>query len=257
MLASLKGKSVIVTGGSQGIGLGISLAFARAGAFVTIAARGEEAGANAVEEIALAGGAGQFLQCDVTQWQAVKAMVDETAEENGLDIICANAGIFPKQTIEETEPEQWDHVLDTNLRSSFYCVKAALPHMKQAGHGRIIFTSSITGPITGDAGWSHYAASKAGQLGLMRTAALELAPHKITVNSVLPGNIRTEALDDLGDEYLKKMGQTIPLGRLGAPQDVASAVLFLASEEAGYITGQQIVVDGGQVLPEGLEAPEQ
>ncbi|MES0869169.1 3-oxoacyl-ACP reductase FabG [Pseudovibrio sp. SCP19] len=256
MLASLKGKSVIVTGGSKGIGLGISLAFARAGAFVTIAARGEEAGANAVKELALIGGAGQFLQCDVTDWDAVKSTVDETVKQAGLDIICANAGIFPKQSIEEMEPEQWELVQNTNLRSAFYCTKAALPHMKETGQGRIILTSSITGPVTGDPGWSHYAASKAGQLGFMRTAALELAPHNITINAVLPGNVKTEALDDLGDGYLKKMGQMVPLGRLGAPREVASAVLFLASDEASYITGQQIVVDGGQVLPEGLEAPD-
>ncbi len=256
MSGSFKGKSVIVTGGSKGIGLGISRAFAKAGAFVTVAARDEEAGANAVEHIALAGGEGQFIQTDVTDWRSVLNMVTDTVTQTGLDVIVANAGIYPKQPVEEISPEDWDHVLNTNLRSSFYCVKAALPPMKKAGKGRIVLTSSITGPITGDAGWSHYAASKAGQLGFMRTAALELAPHNITINSVLPGNIRTEALDELGETYLTKMGQTIPLGRLGEPQDIASAVLFLASDEATYITGQQLVIDGGQVLPEGLEAPD-
>ncbi|SDQ81808.1 3-oxoacyl-ACP reductase FabG [Pseudovibrio sp. Tun.PSC04-5.I4] len=256
MLESLKGKSVIVTGGSKGIGLGVSIAFAKAGAFVTIAARGEEAGANAVEAVALAGGTVQFLQCDVSDWASVESVFNEVAKDYGLDIVCANAGIFPKQTIEKMHPDEWDLVLDSNLKSSFYCVKAALPHMKKQGKGRIVLTSSITGPITGDVGWSHYAASKAGQLGFMRTAALELAPHNITINSILPGNIRTEALNDLGEDYLQKMGNTIPLGRLGAPEDIAGAALFLASDAASYITGQQIVVDGGQVLPEGLEAPD-
>jgi 3-oxoacyl-[acyl-carrier protein] reductase len=133
-------------------------------------------------------------------------------------------------------------------------LKACLPWLKQSTQGRVILTSSITGPVTGFPGWSHYAASKAGQLGFMRTASLELARHGITVNAVLPGNIATEGLVDLGEEYRQSMAVSIPLKRLGSVEDVGNAVLFFASHEAGYITGQTIVVDGGQILPETLAA---
>ncbi len=126
--------------------------------------------------------------------------------------------------------------------------------MPRDGSGRIVLTSSITGPITGDPGWTHYGASKAGQLGFMRTAALELAPRKITINAVMPGNIATEGLDGLGQDYLDKMTESIPLKQLGSVEDIAYAALFFASEEAGFITGQTMVIDGGQVLPESLGA---
>jgi 3-oxoacyl-[acyl-carrier protein] reductase len=128
--------------------------------------------------------------------------------------------------------------------------------MTKKGAGRIIITSSITGPITGYPGWSHYGASKAGQLGFMRTAAIELAPKNITVNAVMPGNIMTEGLEGNGPEYIAAMEASVPLRRLGTPEDIANAALFFASEEAAYITGQSIVVDGGQILPESLAALE-
>ena len=124
------------------------------------------------------------------------------------------------------------------------------------GRGRIVVTSSITGPITGFPGWSHYAASKAGQLGFMRTAAIELAPRGITINAVLPGNIRTEGLDAVGPDYIAEMTASVPQRRLGSVEDIAHAALFFASDEAGYITGQTLVIDGGQVLPESLSALE-
>jgi 3-oxoacyl-[acyl-carrier protein] reductase len=129
-------------------------------------------------------------------------------------------------------------------------VQAALAALAASGHGRVIVTSSITGPITGYPGWSHYGASKAAQLGFLRTAAMELAPKQITINAVLPGNIVTEGLNDLGQEYLDQMAAAVPAGRLGTVADIGSAALFFASDEAGYITGQSLVVDGGQVLPE-------
>jgi 3-oxoacyl-[acyl-carrier protein] reductase len=133
-------------------------------------------------------------------------------------------------------------------------VSAVLPAMKKNRAGRIVITSSITGPITGLVGWSHYAASKAGQLGFMRTAALELAPWNITVNAVMPGNIFTEGLDDLGNDYIASMKASIPMKRLGTVDDIANGVLFFASEEAAFVTGQTLVIDGGQVLPETLAA---
>jgi 3-oxoacyl-[acyl-carrier protein] reductase len=151
-------------------------------------------------------------------------------------------------------PAELDEVLGVNLKGTFFTVQAALPALRESGHGRVILTSSITGPITGFAGWSHYGASKAGQLGFMRSAALEFARAGITVNAVLPGNIATEGLGDLGPEYVASMEASIPLRRLGSVADIANAALFLASDEAGYITAQTIVVDGGQTVPESLEA---
>ncbi len=171
-----------------------------------------------------------------------------------VDVLCANAGAFPQKKIIELTSEDWDQVLATNLKSTFLCVKACIPSFEKAGKGRVVVTSSITGPITGYPGWSHYGASKAGQLGFLRTAAMELARYNTTINAVLPGNIVTEGLQDLGQSYLDGMAKAIPLKRLGRVEDIGYAALFLASDEASYITGQTIVVDGGQILPESAEA---
>jgi len=174
----------------------------------------------------------------------------------GIDIVCPNAGVFPSARLGEMGVADWDQVLSINLKGTFLTVNACLAALKARGKGRVIVTSSITGPITGYPGWSHYAASKAGQLGFVRTAAIELAPHKITVNAVLPGNIMTEGVEGLGAEYIARMTAAIPQRRLGTVEDIAYAALFLASDEAGFITGQTIVVDGGQVLPESQAALE-
>ena len=172
----------------------------------------------------------------------------------GIDILCANAGVFPAARLMEMTLEQWNEVLSTNLAGAFLSVRACVPALARSGRGRIVLTSSITGPITGYPGWTHYAASKAGQLGFMRTAALELTPYGITINAVLPGNVRTEGLDALGEDYLAQMTASIPQRRLGSVEDIAYAALFFASDEAAYITGQTLVIDGGQVLPESLTA---
>ena len=252
MLTSLKGKSVIVTGGSKGIGRGIATVFARQGAKVTIAARSEDDLKKAAGEIA---GDVRYEVCDVSDWTSVKGMVDSTAAaQGGLHVMCANAGAFPQTKIVDMDPGEWDRVMATNLRSAFLSVKAAIPHFEAAGKGRVVLTSSITGPITGFPGWSHYGASKAGQLGFLKTAAMELARYNTTINAVMPGNIYTEGLQDLGEDYLATMAASIPLKRLGGVEDIGNAALFFASDEAGYITGQQIVVDGGQIIPESLEA---
>ena len=156
--------------------------------------------------------------------------------------------------------EVLDQVLGVNLKGTVFSVQACLPALARSGRGRVILISSITGPITGFPGWTHYGASKAGQLGFMRTAAIELAPSRITVNAVLPGNIITEGLAELGEDYAAKMAAAIPLRHLGSVDDIGYAALFLATEEAGYITGQTIVIDGGQVLPEtpdAIAAPEE
>jgi 3-oxoacyl-[acyl-carrier protein] reductase len=141
-----------------------------------------------------------------------------------------------------------------NFKGTVFMVQAALDALTASGHGRVVITSSITGPITGFPGWSHYGASKAAQLGFLRTAAMELAPRRITVNAVLPGNIVTEGLVEMGEDYLNQMAATIPAGRLGSVADIGNAALFFATDEASYITGQTLVVDGGQVLPESNEA---
>jgi len=208
-----------------------------------------------VAEISAAGGDVAGHVCDVTDWAAVQGLVAKAESLfGGLDVLCANAGIFPQKKIVEMDPADWDHVLATNLKSSFLCVKAAIPAFERRGGGRVVITSSITGPITGYPGWTHYAASKAGQLGFLRTAAMELSRYNVTVNAVMPGNIVTEGLEGLGAEYLRQMADSIPLKRLGRVEDIGHAALFLASDEAAYITGQTIVVDGGQVLPESLDA---
>ena len=182
-------------------------------------------------------------------------MVAATRQRHGgVDVVCCNAGIFPAATLEQMTPGQLDEVLSVNLKGTFFIVQAALPALRESGHGRVIVTSSITGPLTGFTGWSHYGASKAGQLGFIRSAAIELARSGITVNAVLPGNIVTEGLGDLGADYLASMEAAIPLGHLGSVADIASAALFFASDEAGYVTGQTLVVDGGQTIPESLEA---
>jgi len=150
--------------------------------------------------------------------------------------------------------EQWDEVMNINVKSTFICVQICLPELKKSQAGRVVVTSSITGPITGFPGWAHYGASKSAQLGFIRTAAIELGKYQITINAVMPGNILTEGLENMGQDYLAQMSVSIPLKRLGSTQDIANAAMFLASKEAGYVTGQTIVVDGGQVLPESLEA---
>ncbi len=255
MLTPLTGRSVIVTGGSKGIGRGIAKVFAARGARVTIAARGEEALRRTADELNAAGGRVRWAVCDVADWESVRRMVDEAAEvQGGLHVMCANAGIFPQVKIVSMTPDDWDHVMATNLRSAFLAVKAAIPHFEKAGGGRVVLTSSITGPVTGYPGWSHYGASKAGQLGFLRTAAMELARYNATINAVMPGNIITEGLQDLGQEYLDQMAASIPLKRLGSVEDIGHAALFFASDEAAYITGQMLVIDGGQIIPESLAA---
>ena len=255
MLTPIEGKSVIVTGGSKGIGRGIAEVFASKGAKVTIASRDSEAALTACSAISAAGGTAQHVPCDVSKWNDVQDLVKDTIQAHGgVDILCANAGVFPQTKIVDMEPEDWDHVLSTNLKSSFLCVKACIPAFEAAGGGRVILTSSITGPVTGFPGWSHYGASKSGQLGFLKTAAMELSKYNTTINAVMPGNIYTEGLDGLGEEYLNTMAASIPLKRLGDVADIAHAALFFASDEAGYITGQQLIVDGGQILPESLEA---
>jgi 3-oxoacyl-[acyl-carrier protein] reductase len=252
MTQSLQGRSVVVTGGSKGIGKGIARVFAQAGAKVAIVARHGDQAEAAAKEI----GHGAFgLAGDVTSLSSMDAVMKAVAEKNGgIDVLCANAGIFPPAKLEDMTSDEWDLVVDTNLKGTFHSVKAAVPYLKQSDQGRIVLTSSITGPITGYPGWTHYGATKAGQLGFMRTACIELAKYGITVNAVMPGNIVTEGLAGMGEEYQRSMAASVPLKKLGQVEDIGYAALYFASREANYVTGQTIIVDGGQILPESLEA---
>jgi 3-oxoacyl-[acyl-carrier protein] reductase len=253
--ASLKGKSVIVTGASKGIGKGIARVFARHGAKVLVVGRDLKSAEATAQEFASEGGTASGFSADVTSLADMEKMAKAAVDRHGgIDVLCANAGIFPQVTMEEMSPETWDEVMATNLKGTFLSVKACIPHLKKSGAGRIVITSSITGPNTGFPGWTHYGASKAGQLGFMRTACMELAKYGITVNAVLPGNIATEGLKALGPEYAKGMAAAVPLGHLGEVEDIGHAALFFATKEAGYITGQTIIVDGGQILPESPDA---
>jgi len=252
MFKSLQGKTAIVTGASKGIGRGIARGLGEAGLNVLVVSRTLADAEKAAAEI---GASASAFAADVTKPDDCAAMVDAAVKRyGGVDVLCANAGIFPSAPLGTMTAADFEHVIGTNLTGTFLSVSAVLPQMKAKRAGRIVITSSITGPITGFAGWAHYGASKAGQLGFMRSAALELAPWNITINAVMPGNIRTEGLDGLGPEYFASMEASIPMRRLGSVDDIGNAVLFFASEEAGYVTGQTLVIDGGQVLPESLAA---
>jgi len=258
MFTSLSGRTAIVTGASRGIGRAIALRFGAIGCHVLVVARAMDGAEAVAAEIVEAGGVASGMAADVSVEADARRMADVAVQRYGaIDLLCANAGIFPAARLTQMKVEEFDHVMAVNLRGTFLSVTACLPAMKARRKGRIVLTSSITGPITGYPGWSHYGASKAGQLGFMRTAAIELAPSNITINAVMPGNIRTEGLAGLGEDYIAKMESSIPQGRLGDGADIANAALFFCSDEAAYITGQTLVVDGGQVLPESLMALEE
>jgi 3-oxoacyl-[acyl-carrier protein] reductase len=251
MFTSIAGRAVVVTGGTRGIGKGIAAVFAGAGARVLITGRDEAAAKAAAAETGAVG----YVLADVARKSDCVMVAAAAAERlGGLDVLCANAGIFPDARLADLTEDDIDRVLGTNLKGTILTVQACLPLLAASGRGRVILTSSITGPVTGYPGWTHYGASKAGQLGFMRTAAIELARDGITVNAVLPGNIMTEGLASLGEDYINGMTAAIPMRRLGTVDEIGHTALFLATDEAGYITGQTITVDGGQVLPESPEA---
>jgi 3-oxoacyl-[acyl-carrier protein] reductase len=257
MFTSIEGRAVVVTGATRGIGKGIAAVFARSGARVLITGRDEQAAKASVADLSADGAEVSYLLADVARRDGCERMAQAAADRlGGIDVLCANAGVFPEARLADMTEADIDEVIGINLKGSILSVQACLPALAASGRGRVILTSSITGPITGFPGWCHYGASKAGQLGFMRTAAIELAASGITINAVMPGNIITEGLADLGDEYMAQMTASVPLRRLGTVDDIGYTALFLASDEAGYITGQTIVVDGGQVLPESLAALE-
>ena len=249
-LFSLQGQTALVAGGAKGIGKGIATVLRRAGAEVIIADIDREHG-----EATAAVLGGHYQPLDVRAQDSCRAAIAAAVARFGaLDILCSNTGIFPQKTLAEMNEADWDETHGINLKGTFFMVQAAAEAMRPRGYGRIVITSSITGPVTGFPGWSHYGASKAGQLGFMRSAALEYARFGITINAVMPGNVLSEGLKAQGETYLAQMRAAIPTHTLGTPEDIGYAACFLASREAAYITGQTIIIDGGQILPESADA---
>jgi 3-oxoacyl-[acyl-carrier protein] reductase len=241
----LSEKTAIVTGASRGIGKAIALRLAAAGAKVACVARSADKLKETADSIAAAGGTAEVHPCDVTDSAAVRKLVEELAEKwGGIDIVVNNAGITKDTLIPRMEDEAWDAVIATNLRSVFLFTRAASLVMMRKRSGRIINISSVSG-LMGNAGQANYSASKAGVIGLTRTVAQELASRKVTVNAICPGFIASEMTQAMGatlDEFVKTR---IPAKRLGEADEVADAVLYLASDSAAYITGEVITIDGG------------
>ncbi len=250
MAFSVKNKNVLLTGGAKGIGRGIAEVFLKEGANLVFTGRNIERGKEAEEEFKKINSKVKFIKADVSKEEDTINLFKETVDFLGsLDIVILNAGYYPKKRICEMKVTDWDEVLDINLKGIFLNTREAMKYLKRGSH--IVITSSITGNRVGNPGLGHYSASKAGVNGFMRTAALELSSLGININAVEPGNIMTPGMENvLGEKYIKDQEAIIPLGELGKSEDIAYAVLFLASDEARYITGQAIVVDGGQILPE-------
>lgn len=252
----LNDKVAIVTGSGRGIGRAIAQVFAHAGATVVVATRSTGPGQETVRLIEAGGGRAHLHSCDLADPSAPAELVSACADAFGrLDILVHNAGVFPIAMIDRIDEATLEETLSVNLKAAFRLSAAALPHLKAAPAPRILFTSSVTGPRVALPGLAHYAASKAGLNGFIRAAAVEFAKYRITVNGVEPGLIRTEAMDTLGDEAaVAAMTREIPLGRLGEPEEIGHAMLYLASEQAAFVTGQTIIVDGGALLPENQSA---
>lgn len=245
----LEGKNALVTGASRGIGREIALELARQGANVAVNYAGSEKSANeVVAEITALGRKAFAVQADVSNAEAVTTMTKQVVEQFGsLDILVNNAGITRDNLLMRMKEDDWDAVIDTNLKGVFLCTKAVTRQMMKQRNGRIINISSIVG-VSGNAGQANYVAAKAGVIGLTKTTAKELASRGITVNAVAPGFITTDMTDKLNEEVKGEMLKQIPLARLGEPGDIAKVVVFLASEDSRYMTGQTLHVDGGMVM---------
>jgi 3-oxoacyl-[acyl-carrier protein] reductase len=249
---SFEERAAIVTGGASGVGAGIVRVLAQEGARVAIADLDMPAAERLAQELRDQGHDVLPIAVDVVERRAVDEMAASVLERWGrIDILAANAGIYPQASVEEVQDELIDRIMDVNVKGALHSIQACLPAMRERRYGRIVLTSSITGNYVGAAGFAHYGASKAAMVGLMRGAALEVVGDRITINAILPGNVRTAGFESLQESYREQILRAIPMGRLAEPEDLGWAVRFLASEEAGYITGQTLVLDGGQLLPEG------
>jgi 3-oxoacyl-[acyl-carrier protein] reductase len=254
-MRDLSGQTAIVTGSAQGIGRSIAEVLAQEGAGVVIADINTAVAEQTAAELTEAGHAAIGIAVDVTDRASTDAMAKEVVDRLGrIDILAANAGIYPEALLEDIDGEQFDRMMDINVKGALQSIQACLPQMREQRYGRIVLTSSITGPVTGIPGFSNYGASKAAMIGLMHSAAIEVARHGITINAVLPGNVETPGLADLGPEHRAAMSAAIPGGELGDPSDIGWAVRYLASPEARFVNGHSLIVDGGQVLPESTAA---
>jgi 3-oxoacyl-[acyl-carrier protein] reductase len=251
---SLAGKTALITGASRGIGRGIALRFAQAGCDIAINYLIEESRDNAAEaegvaeEIRALGRKALCVAADVTDFAAVEAMVAEVIAVFGqLDILVNNAGITRDRTLGKLDPNDWDAVLAVNLTGTFHCTRAVINHMRDRQTGRIISLASVVGLI-GNIGQANYAASKAGIIGMTKSVAREVARRGITVNAIAPGFMDTEMTQSIPAEAAAQVVSTIPMGRMGTADDVAAAALFLASDDAVYITGHVLSVNGGLAM---------
>ena len=249
MMGRFDGKAAVVTGASRGIGRTVALRLAAEGAKVVVNYSGSQDKAEAVvEEIRAAGGEAFVFQANVSDADQVKDMMDETIKQFGsIDFLVNNAGITRDNLLMRMKEDEWDDVLSINLKGVFLCTKAVTRQMMRQRAGKIVNLASVVG-IVGNPGQANYVAAKAGVIGLTKTTAKELAARNILVNAVAPGFITTDMTDDLGDDMKEQLLSTIPLGKLGSAEDVANTVAFLLSDEAKYITGQTINVDGGMVM---------
>ncbi len=246
-MLDLTGKVAIVTGASRGIGRGVAALLAAQGAYVVAAARAENA-AETVAQIQGAGGRAEAMSVDVTDADSIEALVGGTLERHGrIDILVNNAGIARDQLMLRMKRDDWDQVIATNLTSAFSCSQAVLKSMVRQRAGRIISIGSVVGQ-SGNAGQANYAASKAGLIGFSKALAREVASRNVTVNVVAPGLVETDMTRAIADKAQNEWSARIPLGRPGTPADVAAAVCFLASDEAAYITGQVLAVNGGMYM---------
>ena len=245
----LEGKIALVTGARRGIGRQIALTLAAKGAAVIVNYNGSAAKAEeVVEEIEKAGGKAEAIQCNVSDFAACKAMMEDIVSRYGrLDILVNNAGITRDNLIMKMSEEDFDAVIQTNLKGVFNCIKHISRQMIKQRSGRIINISSVSG-VLGNAGQANYCAAKAGVIGLTKCMAREMASRGITVNAIAPGFIRTDMTDVLKDNVKEAISATIPMRTFGEPEDVANAAAFLASDEARYITGQVLSVDGGMAM---------
>ena len=248
MKFNLNNKIAIVTGASQGIGKIIAFELAKSGAHVACISRNKKAIESIVDEITINGGQASSFPCDISDSDTLSEIITEIIKENSrIDILVNNAGITKDSLLMRMSIEQWDDVINTNLKGAFHCTKAVVRYMMKNKFGRIINITSIVG-LTGNAGQANYAASKAGLIGMTKSIAKEVASRGITANCIAPGWIETSMTDKLSGEVKNEFLSHIPVGRIGSPDDIANAVIFLASDEAGYITGQTITVDGGRII---------
>ena len=245
LMVNLAGQTAIVTGASQGLGKAMAIELARNGARVACVARSAEKLADTVAAIQQIGGTAEAFACDVKNRESVDKVVDGIADGWGrLDILVNNAGITRDTLLPRMSDDEWDDVINTNLRGAFLFTRAASRHMMRARYGRIVNISSVSG-IMGNAGQTNYSASKAGLIGMTRSLSRELAGRKVTVNAICPGFIESEMTKTLGDALLDEVKKRVPAKRIGTPEEVAAAVVFLASPAASYITGAVLTVDGG------------